>query len=100
MGERHPAGDRQAQGAPQDRGERRGGQAGDQARPGVAEVGPGDADDVLVVVATGGAPVEELGELPVNARAAAFLPYDALFPRLDTEDGVVVEVSGDADAAR
>ena len=40
-------------------------------------------EDVLVVVATGGPPVEELGALPVNARAAQFLPYDAVFPRLD-----------------
>lgn len=40
-------------------------------------------EDVLVVVSTGGPPVEQLGALPVNARAAEFLPYDALFPRLD-----------------
>ena len=40
-------------------------------------------EDLLVVVATGGPPVEELGALPLNARAAEFLPYDALFPRLD-----------------
>lgn len=39
-------------------------------------------DDVLVVAATGGRPVEELGPLPQNARAAEFLPYDLLFPRL------------------
>ena len=39
--------------------------------------------DVLVVVATGGRPVEELGELPGNARAAEFLPYDALLPKTD-----------------
>ncbi|MDQ0576784.1 MGT family glycosyltransferase [Agromyces albus] len=39
--------------------------------------------DVLVVVATGGRPVEELGELPGNARAAEFLPYDLLFPKTD-----------------
>ncbi|GAA2035312.1 glycosyltransferase [Agromyces tropicus] len=39
--------------------------------------------DVLVVVATGGRPVHELGELPPNARAAEFLPYDRLFPRTD-----------------
>lgn len=39
--------------------------------------------DVLVVVATGGRPVEELGELPGNARAAEFLPYDLLLPRTD-----------------
>jgi UDP:flavonoid glycosyltransferase YjiC (YdhE family) len=39
--------------------------------------------DVLVIVATGGRPVEELGELPGNARAAEFLPYDALLPKTD-----------------
>lgn len=39
--------------------------------------------DVLVVVATGGRPVGELGELPGNARAAEFLPYDLLLPKTD-----------------
>jgi MGT family glycosyltransferase len=39
--------------------------------------------DVLVVVATGGRPVGELGDLPANARAAEFLPYDALLPKTD-----------------
>lgn len=39
--------------------------------------------DVLVVVATGGRPVEELSELPANARAAEFLPYDLLLPKTD-----------------
>ena len=39
--------------------------------------------DVLVVVATGGRPVAELGELPANARAAEFLPYDVLLPKTD-----------------
>lgn len=39
--------------------------------------------DVLVVVATGGRPVSELGELPANARAAEFLPYDLLLPQTD-----------------
>lgn len=39
--------------------------------------------NVLVVVATGGRPVEELGELPANARAAEFLPYDLLLPKTD-----------------
>ncbi|MDQ0893625.1 glycosyltransferase [Agromyces ramosus] len=39
--------------------------------------------DVLVVVATGGRPVSELGELPANARAAEFLPYDLLLPKTD-----------------
>jgi UDP:flavonoid glycosyltransferase YjiC (YdhE family) len=39
--------------------------------------------DVIVVAATGGAPVESLGELPANARVAEFIPYDALMPRVD-----------------
>jgi UDP:flavonoid glycosyltransferase YjiC (YdhE family) len=39
-------------------------------------------EDVLVVVATGGAPLSSLGALPANARAAEFLPYDQLMPRL------------------
>lgn len=39
--------------------------------------------EVLVVVATGGRPVDELGELPGNARAAEFLPYDRLMPKTD-----------------
>ncbi|MCB7135923.1 glycosyltransferase [Cellulosimicrobium marinum] len=38
-------------------------------------------DDVLVVAATGGRPVEALGPLPANARVAEYLPYDALLPR-------------------
>ncbi len=39
--------------------------------------------DALVVVATGGLPIESLGTLPANARAAEFLPYDELFARID-----------------
>ena len=39
--------------------------------------------DVVVVVATGGRPVAELGELPSNVRAAEFLPYAELFDRCD-----------------
>ena len=39
--------------------------------------------DVLVVVATGGRPVSELGKLPANARAAEFLPYSELFAHTD-----------------
>lgn len=39
--------------------------------------------DVLVVVSTGGTPVEELGPLPSNVRAAEFLPYADLFPKTD-----------------
>lgn len=36
---------------------------------------------VLVVVATGGAPIDALGPLPDNVRAAEFLPYDELMPK-------------------
>lgn len=39
--------------------------------------------DVLVVVATGGRPVAEVGDLPANARAAEFLPYAELLPKTD-----------------
>jgi len=39
--------------------------------------------DVLVVVTTGGPPVEALGPLPGNVRATEYLPYDKLFPLLD-----------------
>ncbi|GAA1030353.1 glycosyltransferase [Virgisporangium ochraceum] len=38
-------------------------------------------EDVLVVVATGGRPVDTLPPLPSNARAAEFLPYDLLLPK-------------------
>jgi UDP:flavonoid glycosyltransferase YjiC (YdhE family) len=38
-------------------------------------------DDVLVVVATGGRPLDTLPSLPANARAATYLPYDELLPR-------------------
>lgn len=38
-------------------------------------------EDVLVVASTGGRPVETLGNLPGNARAAEYLPYDVLLPR-------------------
>lgn len=37
---------------------------------------------VLVVVSTGGAPVASLGPLPANARAAEFLPYGELMPKV------------------
>ncbi|MBF4621398.1 glycosyltransferase [Clavibacter sp. VKM Ac-2542] len=45
-------------------------------------------EDVLVVAATGGRPVEEVerafgGPLPANARVAEFLPYDQLLPLCD-----------------
>ncbi len=44
-------------------------------------------EDVLVVVATGGAPVDELvarlgSRVPDNLRVAAFLPYEELLPRV------------------
>ena len=38
-------------------------------------------DDVLVVVSTGGRPLDTLPPLPANARAAEFLPYDEFLPR-------------------
>lgn len=38
-------------------------------------------DDVLVIVATGGRPLDTLPPLPANARAATYLPYDELLPR-------------------
>lgn len=40
-------------------------------------------DDVLVVVSTGGRPLDTLPPLPANARAATYLPYDALLPKSD-----------------
>ncbi|MDQ0727556.1 glycosyltransferase [Microbacterium sp. W4I20] len=40
--------------------------------------------DALVVVSTGGRPVEALsGDLPANVRVAEYLPYDLLLPRTD-----------------
>lgn len=39
--------------------------------------------EVTVVVSAGGREVDELGPLPANARAAAYLPYDLLLPRTD-----------------
>jgi UDP:flavonoid glycosyltransferase YjiC (YdhE family) len=38
-------------------------------------------DDVLIVVSTGGRPLDTLPPLPANARAATYLPYDELLPR-------------------
>ncbi len=38
--------------------------------------------DAHVVVSTGGVDIAALGELPRNAKAATFLPYDRLLPRL------------------
>ncbi|WP_139004001.1 glycosyltransferase [Arthrobacter crystallopoietes] len=41
-------------------------------------------DDVLVVVSTGGRPVEDLaGPLPENVRVASYLPYDELLSKTD-----------------
>ncbi|MGE2832452.1 glycosyltransferase [Mycobacterium sp. SMC-4] len=40
-------------------------------------------DDVLVVVSTGGRPLDTLPPLPANVRAAEYLPYDELLPRTD-----------------
>ena len=40
-------------------------------------------DDVLVVVSTGGRPLDSLPPLPSNARAATYLPYDELLPKTD-----------------
>jgi len=40
-------------------------------------------DDVLVVVSTGGRPLDTLPPLPANARAAQYLPYDELLPKTD-----------------
>jgi UDP:flavonoid glycosyltransferase YjiC (YdhE family) len=40
--------------------------------------------DVLVVVSTGGRPVDSLaGPLPPNVRVASFLPYNLLLPKVD-----------------
>jgi UDP:flavonoid glycosyltransferase YjiC (YdhE family) len=38
-------------------------------------------DDVLVVVSTGGRPLDTLPPLPANARVAEYLPYDELLPK-------------------
>lgn len=41
-------------------------------------------EDVIVVVSTGGRPLESLPrDLPANVRAASFLPYDRLLPLTD-----------------
>ena len=40
-------------------------------------------DDVLVVVSTGGRPLETLPPLPASARAATYLPYEDLLPKTD-----------------
>lgn len=41
------------------------------------------SDDLLVVVSTGGRPLDTLPPLPPNARAAEYLPYDELLPKTD-----------------
>lgn len=38
-------------------------------------------DDLLIVVSTGGRPLDTLPPLPENARAAEYLPYDDLLPK-------------------
>ena len=44
----------------------------------------GDRPDLLVLVTTGGRPLDAVpGPLPRNVRLARFLPYDWLMPRLD-----------------
>jgi UDP:flavonoid glycosyltransferase YjiC (YdhE family) len=40
------------------------------------------AEDCLVVAVTGGPAVERLGTLPANARAATFIPFDLLMPKI------------------
>ena len=40
-------------------------------------------DDLLVIVSTGGRPLESLPSLPANARAASYLSYDDLLPKTD-----------------
>ena len=40
-------------------------------------------DDLLVVVTTGGRPLDTLPPLPANARVATYLPYEALLPKTD-----------------
>ncbi len=43
-----------------------------------------DRDDILVLVTTGGRPLDAIpGPIPANVRLARFLPYDWLMPRLD-----------------
>ncbi|MFC0680274.1 glycosyltransferase [Lysobacter korlensis] len=68
-------------------------------------------DDVLVVVSTGGRPVDELGPVPANVRVAPMLPYDKLLPLVDVmvtnggyggvhqalERGIPLVVAGDTE---
>lgn len=54
---------------------------GQLIRPTIAALA---ATDALVVVTTGGRPVEALGfDLPANARVSPYLPYDRLLPLVD-----------------
>ena len=39
-------------------------------------------EDLLVLAVTGGPPVARLGPLPANARAAEFIPFDLLMPKI------------------
>lgn len=58
---------------------------------GTLETGPDDllkpaieqlaGHDALIIVTTGGAPIQKLGTLPDNVRAAEFIPHDLLLPR-------------------
>ena len=53
----------------------------DLVRPAIAGLAD---DDVLVVVTTGGRPLDSLsGPLPRNVRVASYLPYDELLPKTD-----------------
>ncbi|WP_203670877.1 glycosyltransferase [Catellatospora methionotrophica] len=52
----------------------------DLLKPAIAGLG---GERVLVVCTTGGAPVDALGPLPDNVRAARFLPHDRLLPLTD-----------------
>jgi MGT family glycosyltransferase len=54
--------------------------AGDLLKPAIEALAGHDA---LVVATTGGAPINTLGALPDNVRAAEFIPHDLLLPRTD-----------------
>ena len=54
--------------------------ADDLLKPAIEQLAGHDA---LVVATTGGAPIETLGGLPDNVRAAEFIPHDLLLPRTD-----------------
>lgn len=45
--------------------------------------GLAERDDLLIVVTTGGRPVDTLGPVPANVRVGSYLPYRELFPKLD-----------------